>query len=108
MGQPEGLFLTPLQIEAVSGFGAGIVQATLNTPLYNFKFQQLRRTSAEYRRVGGVLKAAQLMYQRSGIRSFYQNYHYVFAQESCALALFFGSYELLKTHLTEAMRKHVD
>eukprot|EP00927_Polykrikos_kofoidii_P062957 TRINITY_DN5776_c0_g1_i1.p1 TRINITY_DN5776_c0_g1~~TRINITY_DN5776_c0_g1_i1.p1 ORF type:complete len:377 (-),score=38.35 TRINITY_DN5776_c0_g1_i1:84-1214(-) len=107
-----------LHIEACAGFSAGIVQASLNTPLYNLKLGRSKRVLGELppkRAISlaaesrlGILAGLQALQHQKGFLAIYQNYPYVVLQEGCSLAAYFTSYEFMKFHMTKALRTHVD
>jgi len=100
--------LTPLRIECLAGATAGVVQGSLHAPLYNLKLRHLRKQDPQFRQPGGIIRGAYLFYQSRGFLVFYRNYPYIVSQEACTLAMFFGSYEFFKMHLSQVVREHID
>jgi len=99
--------LTPLVCEAAAGGAAGVIQATLNTPLYNIKLRERQTPSSNH---GSRTLVANLfdIFKTKGVFVAFQNYRYVVAQEACSLAAFFASYEYFKERATRFMRKEYD
>lgn len=85
--------------EGAAGAAAGVMQATLSTPLYNVK---LHAPQGHIRT--RLISDIRHLWARRGLGGLYQNYRLVLAQEVCSLAAFFVSYEWLKGHATRAVR----
>eukprot|EP00931_Biecheleriopsis_adriatica_P049838 TRINITY_DN28832_c0_g1_i1.p1 TRINITY_DN28832_c0_g1~~TRINITY_DN28832_c0_g1_i1.p1 ORF type:complete len:447 (-),score=111.59 TRINITY_DN28832_c0_g1_i1:22-1362(-) len=97
----------PLSCEAAAGAAAGIVQATLHTPLYNVRLA--RHTAVDKKRVSkDLITEFKELYRHRGLLAFFRNYPFVIVQEVCSLSAFFVSYEWLKTETTIMLRHHVD
>lgn len=103
-----------LVCEAAAGAAAGLVQATLNTPLYNVKLRQglqegvATSSSARYPPRHGIVAGLRDLLRHGGIQSMYGNYPWVLAQEGCTLVAYFTSYEWFKIHATRAVRQSID
>mmetsp|Transcript_103231 Transcript_103231/g.291498 ORF Transcript_103231/g.291498 Transcript_103231/m.291498 type:complete len:456 (-) Transcript_103231:88-1455(-) len=104
VGQEPGT-AAPMLCEASAGATAGLVQATLNTPLYNLRLRTMRgKPSVQH----GLTAGLRSLWSSKGTLGVFQNYRYVVAQECCSLAAFFLSYEWFKAHTARLVRAHLD
>lgn len=99
---------TPVWCEAIAGATGGVMQATLNTPLYNVKLREQRMNKSGANPSRGLVVGLSGLWRKKGFLGAFQNYRYVLGQEACSLAAFFASYEFFKSHTTQVMRLHCD
>eukprot|EP00434_Breviolum_minutum_P031080 symbB.v1.2.027491.t1/scaffold2823.1/size69429/3 len=95
----------PLGCEAISGASAGIMQATLHSPLYNVRLcrEEELVDSRNHKTLGQRLRE---LHGRAGVKGCFQNYSFIMAQEVLALMSFFTSYEWLKLQTTSWYRQN--
>lgn len=92
----------------IASLAAGGVQATLNAPLYNLRLGRLRLRKSTRLPAGGLFSGLRDLGQRHGLPGLFRNYPYILAQECCSLGAFFVSFEWVKVHATQVVRRHVD
>lgn len=97
----------PLCCEALAGASAGLMQATLHSPLYNVRLCRDDEIAANRDQKSLGQRLVEL-HARAGIRGCFQNYSFIMAQEVLALMSFFTSYEWLKLKTTTWLRHQVD
>ena len=99
----------PLRCEAGAASAAGVVQATLHTPLYNMRLGREDHIAAVQRvEHKGLWQTFRELYGKGGLRACFQNYPFVLVQETCSLVTFFTSYEWFKTKASILLHEHVD
>lgn len=97
----------PLCCEALAGARAGLMQATLHSPLYNVRLCRDDEIAANRDQKALGQRLVEL-HARAGIRGCFQNYSFIMAQEVLALMSFFTSYEWLKLKTTSWLRHQLD
>lgn len=90
--------------EIVSGAAAGLVQASLNTPLYNIK-NTPGKTRAVTKR-DGLVAGLRYLGRTQGLACLFRTYPYIVAQECVSLSAFFTSYEYFKLHSVHLVRQY--
>lgn len=100
---------SPLRCEAAAASAAGVVQATMHTPLYNMRLGREENIAAVQRlEHKGLSQSFRELYGRGGLPGCFRNYPFVLVQETCSLVTFFASYEWFKTNATILVHHHVD
>ena len=100
---------SPLRCEAAAASAAGVVQATMHTPLYNMRLGREENIAAVQRvEHKGLSQSFHELYGKGGLPGCFRNYPFVLVQETCSLVTFFTSYEWLKTKATILLHHHVD
>eukprot|EP01063_Lacrimia_lanifica_P013012 TRINITY_DN19683_c0_g1_i1.p1 TRINITY_DN19683_c0_g1~~TRINITY_DN19683_c0_g1_i1.p1 ORF type:complete len:557 (+),score=176.96 TRINITY_DN19683_c0_g1_i1:83-1753(+) len=86
-------FKQALKREAFAGTVAGVVQAVMNTPVYNIKRKMPGRS---------LTSGASEMFVKHGTYGLFENLPLMVLQESFGLGLFFSSYECYKAMLRDS------
>eukprot|EP01061_Rhynchopus_euleeides_P015248 TRINITY_DN26091_c0_g1_i1.p2 TRINITY_DN26091_c0_g1~~TRINITY_DN26091_c0_g1_i1.p2 ORF type:complete len:467 (+),score=166.90 TRINITY_DN26091_c0_g1_i1:109-1509(+) len=81
-----------LKQETFAGGSAGLLQATMNTPVYNIKRKMPGKT---------ISLGAKEIFISHGMRGLFADMPLMCVQETLGLAVFFSSYELMKKALQE-------